>query len=220
MITYLSLPLGISIIDLGNPAALLTSAGPWILGVVAAIIFIESGVLFPFLPGDSMVFTAGVLHVKLGIPLVVMIAVIVAAAIMGDQVGYWIGHRFGSKLFTADAKILKLSYLHHAEEFFQKYGGRSLVLARFVPFARTFVPVVAGAANYHYGTFFRWNVLGGVLWGTLLCVAGALLGEIPFVAEHVDVIVVSIVVISVVPTAFEIFRQIRRHRLNTPAKTS
>ena len=212
MSAHLVLPLAISITDLGDPLALLSHAGPWILAVVAVIVFIESGVLFPFLPGDSLVFTAGVAHGQLGIPLAVMIAVIVAAAILGDQAGYWIGRRFGAAAFSEDAKFLKLRYLRRAEKFFTDYGGRSLVLARFVPLARTFVPVVAGAAHYPYRIFFRWNILGGILWGTLLCVAGALLGEIPFVADHVDLIVVGIVMLSIIPTASEIFRQIRRGR--------
>lgn len=212
MSPLLMLPFGLSITDLANPLALLENAGPWILGIVAMIVFIESGVLFPFLPGDSLVFTAGVAHDRLGIPLLLMIAVVVGAAILGDQVGYWIGHRFGAAMFTEDARFLKRRYLRKAEGFFSTYGGRSLVLARFVPFARTFVPLVAGAARYPYRRFFLWNILGATLWGTLLGIAGALLGGVPFVADHVDLIVVAIVLLSIIPTAFEISRQVRQNR--------
>ncbi|WP_104119142.1 VTT domain-containing protein [Arthrobacter sp. B1805] len=217
MMTWIGggIPTGISLADIADPAALLQGAGGWVLAVVAVIVFIESGVLFPFLPGDSLIFTAGLLHVRLGLPLAVLIAVIVSAAILGDQVGYWLGRRFGRRLFTPDARILNTRYLTGAEEFFTRYGGRSLVLARFVPFARTFVPLAAGTAQYRYRAFLMWNVLGAVLWGAGLTVAGSLLGGVPFIADHIDLIALVIVVVSVVPTILEVVRHIRKNKAGT-----
>ncbi|WP_235436293.1 VTT domain-containing protein [Arthrobacter sp. RIT-PI-e] len=211
------IPAGISVTDLADPTALLQGAGGWVLAVVAGIVFIESGLLFPFLPGDSLIFTAGLLHARLGLPLILLIAVVVGAAILGDQVGYWLGRRFGRKLFKPDARILNTRYLTGAEEFFTRYGGRSLVLARFVPFARTFVPLAAGAAHYRYRAFLMWNVLGGVLWGAGFTIAGSLLGGVPFLADHIDLIALAIVVVSVVPTAIEITRHIRKNRAGAAA---
>ncbi|MCU1634737.1 MAG: alkaline phosphatase [Micrococcaceae bacterium] len=211
------LPAGLSLGDVTDPSALLHNAGGWVLLVVAAIVFVESGVLFPFLPGDSLIFTAGLLHARLHLPLALLIAVVVAAAITGDQVGYWLGRRFGRRLFTDDARILNTRYLTGAEDFFTRYGGRSLVLARFVPFARTFVPLAAGAAHYRYRSFLLWNVLGGALWGAGLTLAGSVLGGVPFIADHVDLIALVIVVVSVIPTLIEVTRHIRRNRASAPA---
>lgn len=207
--------------DVTDPGAFLQGLGGWALTVVAAMVFIESGVLFPFLPGDSLIFTAGLLHARLGLNLAVLVLVIVVAAILGDQVGYWLGRRFGGGLFTEDARVLKSRHLISAENFFARYGGRSLVLARFVPFARTFVPLAAGTAHYRYRKFLLWNVLGAVLWGAGVTIAGSLLGGIPFIAAHIDLIALIIVAVSVVPTVVEIIRQIRRNRTKTsPSETA
>ncbi|MDN4609557.1 DedA family protein [Arthrobacter burdickii] len=214
------LPAGLSLGDVTDPSALLQHAGGWVLLVVAGIVFVESGVLFPFLPGDSLIFTAGLLHARLDLPLILLIAVVVAAAITGDQVGYWLGRSFGRRLFKEDARILNTRYLTAAEHFFTRYGGRSLVLARFVPFARTFVPLAAGAAHYRYRSFLMWNVLGGVLWGAGLVLAGSVLGGVPFIAGHVDLIALVIVVVSVVPTIIEVTRHVRRNRAGTSATPS
>ncbi|MBG6226528.1 membrane-associated protein [Arthrobacter sp. CAN_A2] len=211
-----ALPAGLSLGDVTDPSALLQNAGGWVLLVVAVIVFVESGVLFPFLPGDSLIFTAGLLHARLDLPLALLIAVVVAAAITGDQIGYWLGRRFGRRLFKDHARILNTRYLTGAEDFFTRYGGRSLVLARFVPFARTFVPLAAGATHYRYRSFLMWNVLGGVLWGAGLTLAGSVLGGVPFIADHVDLLALVIVVVSVIPTIIEITRHVSRNRAGTP----
>lgn len=184
-----------------DPAALLPALGGWLPAVVAAMVFIESGALFPFLPGDSLVFTAGLLHVQLGIPLIALTGIIVAAAVLGDQTGYWLGRRFGRAMFSPDGRILKTRYLHRSETFFARNGGKALVLARFVPIVRTFIPLAAGAAGYTYRRFLLWNVLGALLWGAGLTVAGSLLGGVAFVAENVDLLAVLIVAASLVPVA-------------------
>lgn len=194
---------------LSDPSQLLTAAGPWVLVVVAIIVFIESGLLFPFLPGDSLIFTAGLLHEQLGLSLPVLIGVIVAAAFLGDQVGYLLGSRFGRRLFRDDARILSTKRLDAAEAFFGHYGGRAIVIGRFVPFVRTYVPLAAGTALHSYRHFVGWNALGAVLWGAGVTIAGSLLGGIPLVRNNIEVIVLLIVVVSVLPTGIEVLRQRR-----------
>ena len=145
-----------------DAATLLEAFGPWVIGGIALVVFIESGVLFPFLPGDSLLVTAAILRHELQVSLWVLIAVGMIAAIAGDQVGYWIGHRFGRGLFKKDARLLKLEYLNTAEDFFRKHGPLALVLGRFVPIVRTFIPVAAGTAGMRYKKFIGWNVSGAV----------------------------------------------------------
>ncbi|MYM19739.1 alkaline phosphatase [Brevibacterium sp. 5221] len=182
-----------------DPTPILEGAGPWMLAVVALIVFIESGVLFPFLPGDSLLFVGGMLAPAMGVNLFLFIVVVWAAAILGDQVGYFLGRRFGRRFFKDDAKILNTTRLHAAEQFFAKHGGPSLVLARFVPFVRTFTPLAAGIAAYPYRRFIGWNVSGALLWGTLLSVAGYFLGSIDIIREHVDLWAIVLVGLSVIP---------------------
>lgn len=196
---------GMSILDyLTDPEKLLLALGPWVLVAVALIVFIESGVFFPVLPGDSLIFTAGLLHTQLGLDLFDLIVVIVVCAILGNQVGYVVGKKYGRKLFKDDARILKTQYLTDAENFFNRYGGRSLVLARFVPFVRTFIPVAAGIANYNHRAFIQWNTLGALLWGAGLTFLGSLLGDVPFIRNNIEVIAIIIVFVSVIPMIVEI----------------
>ncbi|MEA5153941.1 DedA family protein [Raineyella sp.] len=191
---------------LSDPASLLHQLGPWALVGVAVMVFIESGLLFPFLPGDSLLFTAALLHMALGINIWVLIGVAFVCAFLGDQMGYFLGSRFGRGLFKDDARVLKTEHLHRAEEFFHKYGGRSLVLARFVPVVRTYVPLVAGMVRHPYRHFIGWNALGGFLWVGIMSAAGFFLGGVPLVANHVDLIAIIIVFVSLLPMVFEILR--------------
>src|SRR6478672_8349631 len=131
-----------------DPASLLSGLGPAALGVIAVMVFIESGVLFPFLPGDSLLFTAGLLHQQLNLTLPVLIGVVTAAAVAGDQVGFLLGRKFGRRWFKDDAKVLKSAHLAATENFFHRHGGAAIVLARFVPIIRTFAPLTAGTARY------------------------------------------------------------------------
>lgn len=186
-----------------NIEEILQNSGPWALAIVALIVFVESGVLFPFLPGDSLLFTLGLLHTQLGLNIWVTLAVLLIVAIAGGQVGYYLGHKFGRRLFKPGAKILNSKNLAAAENFFAKYGGKALVLARFVPVVRTFVPLAAGVANYRYRDFLKWNVIGSVLWVLILTVAGLLLGGIPLIRDHIDVIAIIIVVVSLLPIVVE-----------------
>lgn len=193
-----------------NPDDLLISMGPWVLVGVALIVFIESGVLFPVLPGDSLIFAAGLLHQQLGLNMWVLIGVVLVTAFLGAQVGYWIGHRWGRQWFKPDAKILKTKYLEQAEAFFNKYGGRALVLGRFVPFVRTFVPLAAGAARLPYSRFLAFNTLGSVLWGAGVTWAGSALGGVEFVHDNLSVIVILIVFVSLIPMVVEALLQRRK----------
>lgn len=186
---------------------LLLGAGPWAIGVIALIVFIESGALFPFLPGDSLLVTAGILHGRLGLTIPVIAGVGFLAAVAGDQVGYWLGHRFGRRLFKDDAKVLKTSRLEETERFFTKYGGASLVLGRFVPVVRTYVPLAAGSARYRYRRFLVWNVTGAFLWAVGVTLAGSALGKVPFIRDNLEVLLLVVVAVSVLPIVLGALRK-------------
>jgi membrane-associated protein len=191
---------------------LLSGAGPWLLAIVAVIVFIETGLLFPFLPGDTLLFTAALVAPAAGVPLWLLIVVAAVTAIVGDQVGYLLGKRLGRRLFKPDARILKTRYLDQADAFFERYGPFSLVLARFVPFVRTYVPPLVGTSRLRYRTFVVWNAIGGIGWAIVIAVAGMLLGHIAFVAKNLDIIAVLIAVLSLIPVAITLLRERRINR--------
>ena len=172
-----------------------------LIGIVT-IVFAESG-LFAFLPGDSLLFTAGLLVADgqyIHQPLWLVIVLVVAAAVLGDQVGYVIGRFFGPRLFNRpNSRIFKRENLDKAHEFVEKYGPKAIVLARFVPIVRTFAPIVAGAGRMKYRTFTTYNVIGAICWGAGVTLAGYWLGQIGFIKNHVEVILVAIVLISLIP---------------------
>jgi len=199
-----------------DAADLLAALGPWALAGLSVMIFIESGVLFPFLPGDSLLVTAGLLHDKLGLAVAVIAICAFLAAALGDQVGYFLGKRFGRRLFRPEARILKTAHLEQAEAFFEKHGGVALILGRFVPIVRTYVPLAAGASNYRYRSFLVWNLTGAALWAGGLTVAGSLLSNVPLITEHVDVLAVVLVVISVLPIVIHGLLKRRAGRKPTP----
>ncbi len=199
----------VSIHSLLDPTALLQGSGPWVLAVILGFIFIESGLLFPFLPGDSLLFTAALLSARLALPIPLLIVAAASAAVAGDQVGYFLGKRYGRRFFTPDARVLKTKYLDEADAFFLKYGARALVLARFVPVVRTYVPSVVGMSHLPYRKFVLWNVIGGVSWVIITVIAATLLGRIPLVAHNVDLIAVLIVAVSVIPIAVQMIRSRR-----------
>ena len=197
----LSLPHAVpaGLLSVMDPAALLSGLGPATLAVVALIVFIESGLLFPFLPGDSLLFTAGLLHNQLNLSLPELIGVVVLAAVTGDQVGYLLGRKFGRRWFKDDARILKTKYLTETEEFFAKRGGWAIVLARFVPIVRTYAPLVAGVANYDHKKFTLWNIAGALGWAGSITLLGTWLGHYEIVSKNIDVIAVALVLVSVLP---------------------
>ena len=185
------------------------------LGLLA-IVFVESGLLVGFfLPGDSLLFTGGLLISTgvLDVPLWLALVLVPLAAVLGDQTGYLIGRRAGPAVFRRpDSRLFKQQYVDEAYAFFDRYGGRTVLLARFVPIVRTFVPVVAGAARMPYRTFVAWNVIGGVVWGAGVTLLGYFLGQIAFVREHVESILLLIVAVSVLPVVVELLRARSRRR--------
>ncbi len=195
---------------------LLAQLGGWMVAAVALIVFIESGVLFPVLPGDSMIFALGILHNRIpGVPEWLTFLVLFVAAICGNLVGYWLGRKYGRRLFKDDARYLSTENMHKSEEFFRRYGGVALLLARFVPFVRTFVPIIAGIGKQHYRTFLIWNMLGAALWIGVFMIAGVLLGDIPAVANNVEIIALAIVAISVLPMVVSYFKARSKKKLPT-----
>lgn len=195
-----------------DPASLLGGLGPAALGVIAAMVFVESGVLFPFLPGDSLLFTAGLLHQQLHLALPLLIGVVTAAAVAGDQVGYMLGRTFGRRWFKDDAKVLKSAHLATTEDFFRRHGGAAVVLARFVPMVRTFAPLTAGIGRYGYKSFTLWNIVGAFAWATSVTLLGTWLGHYEIIAKNIDVIAVVMVLVSVVPWVIQFLRRRRSSR--------
>lgn len=192
-----------------DPESLLVAMGPWVLWGTMLIVLIESGVLFPVLPGESLLFTAGLLHDRLGLHLPTLIIMVVFAAFIGAQIGYFLGAKWGRKLFKPDARVLKTEHLEKAEHYFRDYGGRSLVIGRFIPFVRTFIPLAAGIARYPYTKFLLFNTLGALLWGAGFILVGSLLGNVPFVHDNLTLILGVIILVSVLPVILEIIGQKR-----------
>ncbi|MFE4494848.1 DedA family protein [Streptomyces niveus] len=197
-----------------DPGHLISTFG--LIGVLL-VVFAESGLLIGFfLPGDSLLFTTGLLvagHTYLTQPLWLICPLIVLAAVLGDQTGYLIGHRAGPALFRRpDSRLFKQENVEKANAFFERYGPRSIVLARFVPIVRTFTPVIAGVGAMRYRTFVVFNVIGGTLWGVGVTVLGYFLGQIDFVKTNIELILIAIVVVSLLPIAFEYARARRGTR--------
>ncbi|MEV6317312.1 VTT domain-containing protein [Streptomyces sp. NPDC051776] len=199
-----TLALGPSWLD---PDYLINTFG--IIGILT-IVFAESGLLIGFfLPGDSLLFTTGLLVVtdKLDTPLLLICTLIALAAVGGDQVGYLFGRKVGPALFKRpDSRFFKQENVEKAHDFFEKYGPKSLVLARFVPIVRTFTPIIAGVSRMNYRSFITFNIIGGVLWGVGVTLLGAALGQVDFVHKHIEAILVGIVLLSVLPIAIEFLR--------------
>lgn len=189
-------------------AGLSAQYGGWIYAILFLIVFCETGlVVTPFLPGDSLLFAAGGIAAVGGMNIHVMVLLLVAAAIIGDAVNFTVGKYFGAKLFAnPDSKIFKRSYLEKTHQFYEKYGGKTIIIARFVPIVRTFAPFVAGMANMHYGRFIRYNVIGAVLWVVLFSYAGYFFANIPLVKNNLGLVLAAIIVISVLPGVIEIVR--------------
>ena len=182
--------------------------GVWIYVILFLIVFCETGlVVTPFLPGDSLLFAAGAISALGDMNIHLMVVILLAAAILGDAVNFAIGKYFGEKLFSnPNSKIFKQEYLGKTHQFYEKYGGKTIIIARFVPIVRTFAPFVAGMGNMHYGRFLQYNVIGAVLWVVSLSYAGYYFGDLPFVKNNFGMVVIGIIVISVLPMVFEIVR--------------
>ncbi len=188
--------------------------GGWTYALLFAIIFMETGlVVTPFLPGDSLLFAAGTFaSPALGSALnvVVLYLLLSAAAILGDTVNYWIGHAIGPKAFSGEIRFLKKEYLDRTHDFYERHGGMTIILARFVPIVRTFAPFVAGVGEMSYGRFLSYNFFGGLLWVALFTFGGYFFGTLPFVQENFSLVVIAIIFISVLPAVFQVIKERRR----------
>jgi membrane-associated protein len=182
--------------------------------VMFAIIFAETGlVVTPFLPGDSLLFALGAITADESSPLHLhwLIILLTIAAILGDAVNYWIGYRLGPKVFSReDSKFLNRKHLLRAQDFYAKYGAKTIILARFVPIVRTFAPFVAGIGKMNYFRFFLYNVVGGIAWVMICVLAGYAFGQVEFVKKHFEIVIIAIIVISVIPIAVEFLLEQRR----------
>ena len=183
-------------------------------GVVATIIFVEAGlVIFPFLPGDSMLFVAGAVVALAGLNVHALVVLLIAMAIIGNSVNYAAGRYFGERAFAnPSSRIFRPVYLERTREFYDKYGPMSIILGRFVPIVRTFVPFLAGVAPMRYSTFLLNNVVGGILWITSLVYAGYWFGNVPWVKQNLSLIIVGILVVSVLPIVIKVLQERRRSR--------
>lgn len=188
--------------------ALVAQYGAWIYAILFVIVFCETGlVVLPFLPGDSMLFAAGAIAAVGGMNIFALIGTLIGAAILGDWLNFEIGKHYGRRLFAnPNSRIFRQSYLHKTEQYFAKYGGRTVVIARFIPIVRTFAPFVAGMGQMSYGYFLRYNVVGAVVWVTLFSLLGYFFGQLPFVKTHFSWILLAIIVISILPMVIEMAR--------------
>ncbi|AGO56214.1 DedA family protein [Serratia plymuthica] len=194
-------------------AELVAQYGMWVYAILFLILFCETGlVVTPFLPGDSLLFVAGALAALPTNDLNVhtMVALMVGAAILGDAVNYTIGRLFGDKLFSnPNSKIFRRSYLDKTHQFYEKHGGKTIILARFVPIVRTFAPFVAGMGKMSYRHFAAYNVIGALVWVLLFTYAGYLFGDLPIVQENLKLLILAIILVSILPGIIEIWRHKR-----------
>jgi membrane-associated protein len=184
-----------------------TSYGPWIYGLLFLIIFLETGVVVtPFLPGDSLLFATGALAAAGVIDIGTILVLLTAAAIIGDNTNYFIGRIVGPRVFTENRRWLKRDHLLRTQRFYEKHGGKTVVMARFVPIVRTFAPFVAGVGRMHYPRFLAFDIGGGVLWVWGFGLLGYFTGNLPFVKDNFGLVTIGVIAISVLPLAFEIGR--------------
>jgi membrane-associated protein len=195
-------------------SAIIQQYGIWTYGILFVVIFIETGfVIMPFLPGDSLLFAAGTFAALKALDIRILLLLLAAAAIIGDTVNYWVGHKLGPKVFRSEnARFFKKEYLDRTHAFFEKHGGKTIIIARFVPIIRSFAPLVAGVGRMSYGRFLSFNVIGGIGWVILLTGAGFFFGNIPLVKNNYSLAIVAIIAISTVPIAVEYVRHRRGKR--------
>jgi len=197
--------------------------GVWALVAICAIVLIETGLLFPFLPGDSLLFTVGLFigTGDLDVPLWVACLALFAAAFIGDQIGYAIGKAVGPRIFTRpDSRFFKKQHIDTTHAFFEKYGGRAIVLARFVPIVRTYIPVAAGIGRMPYAHFVKFNVIGAFVWAVGVTLLGYWLGSYDFVRNNIEAALVLIVAVSLLPVVIEWLNHRRERRSAARTETA
>jgi membrane-associated protein len=189
--------------------AVIDEYGAWTYAILFLIIFLETGIVVtPFLPGDSLLFAAGAFAAGGALEVSVLLVLLSAAAILGDSANYAIGSRVGPKVFQKeDVRFLNKKHLERTHGFYERHGGKTIIIARFVPIVRTFAPFVAGIGSMTYGKFLSYNVVGGILWVSIFVVGGYLFGNIAVVEDNFSFIIVAIVLISVMPAVVEYVRQ-------------
>ena len=195
-------------------AALALQYGPWLYGLLFVVIFAETGlVVFPFLPGDSLLFISGTVVATAGLNVHALVGLLVVAAVLGDTVNYSIGRYIGPKVFDKpDSRWFRQEHLRRTQAFYDKYGGVTIIIGRFVPIVRTFAHFLAGVAGMTYRKFLIFNLIGGVLWISSLVYAGYVFGNIPWVKNNLSLIVVGIVAVSLIPVASTWWREHRAAR--------
>ncbi len=217
-------PVALAAFDFLDPEQILDWLGPWAAVGLFAIVFAESGLLVGFfLPGDSLLFTAGLLAATaeendLDLNIVVLLVGCFLAAVLGDQVGYLFGKRVGPALFRRpNSRLFKQEYVHRTKDFFERHGPKTIILARFVPIVRTFAPILAGVGEMPYRTFVRFNVVGGFLWGVGVTLLGYVLGEsVPGIEDYLTPVIFVIIALSLIPP----FLEWRKHRKEVPPDTA
>jgi membrane-associated protein len=179
--------------------------GAWVYLMLFLVIFLETGVvIIPFLPGDSLLFAAGALAaINPALNPFFLFALLCVAAVLGDTVNYWIGHTIGPRAFTGSVPFLKQEYLVRTQKFYDKHGGKTIFLARFVPIIRTFAPFVAGVGQMNYRYFITYNVVGGIVWTALFVFMGYFFGNLPFVKNNFELVIIAIIAISLLPPIYE-----------------
>ncbi len=184
---------------------IMNAFGGWTYAILFVVIFIETGlVVTPFLPGDSLLFAAGALAKLTGaLDIKWLYLLMVIAAVLGDTANYWIGHFVGPKVFTQGSRFFKKEYLDRTHAFYEKHGGKTIFLARFVPIIRTFAPFVAGIGKMSYAHFISYNIIGGIVWPAVCLFSGYLFATNAFVQDHFSLVAVAIILISVVPIFIE-----------------
>ena len=186
---------------------IISNYGTWTYAILAAIIFMETGlVVTPFLPGDSLLFAAGTFAALGSLNPFYLFGLLTTAAIVGDTVNYHIGQYIGERAFSGEIKFLKQEYLEKTQEFYEKHGGKAIILARFVPIIRTFAPFVAGVGTMKYRRFIAYNVIGGIVWVAIFIFMGYYFGNIPFVKKNFELVIFAIIAISFIPPIYEFLK--------------
>lgn len=199
-------------------SAVIAQYGTWTYALLFFVIFMETGfVVTPFLPGDSLLFAAGTFAGLGDLNLWLLLGLLITAAFLGDTANYWIGHYLGERAYKI--KWIKQEYIERTHAFFEKHGGKTIFLARFVPIVRTFAPFVAGIGRMSYGYFISYNIVGGIVWVTVFTVAGYMFGNVPFVQDNFTLVVIAIIVVSLVPMLVEALKARREGKQGAP-KTS
>lgn len=194
---------------------IISTYGIWTYALLFLVIFLETGfVVTPFLPGDSLLFAAGAFSALGSLNIFFLVGLLIVAAVGGDTVNYWIGHKLGDKVYTSEIKWIKKEYIDRTQEFYKKHGGKTIFLARFVPIIRTFAPFVAGIGKMPYGYFISYNFVGGITWVMLFSMVGYFFGNIPFIKHNFSLVIIAIIFISILPMLYEALKNYRKKQMD------